>query len=136
MAKKRRTKKRSVTHPSSLPGRPGYRSRPGSSGLDPMDTYQESAFMEGRFVRQLLTGRLRTRNPVYLAFMLVCGIGLLLPLCAILVGSANVEDGSSILCIGPLGLMGAALVINVVLSIRIIKRRRPRRAEKRRKKLK
>ena len=41
-------------------GFPGYRTRPDRSGLDPVDTYREEAFMEGMFLKRLFTLKLRT----------------------------------------------------------------------------
>jgi hypothetical protein len=53
----------------TIPGRPGYRTRPGRSGLDPLDNRFELAYMEGLFIRRLITGRLRTHNVLYLVLM-------------------------------------------------------------------
>jgi hypothetical protein len=58
---------------SQLPGLPGYRTRQGRSGYDPLDTNREAAFMEGTFYRNLFTLRLRTRNAFYLVLMFIFG---------------------------------------------------------------
>ncbi len=58
-------------------GEPGYRTRLGRSGLDPIDTAGEEARMEGKFYRRLFTLTLRTNNPFYLALMLVSGSAIL-----------------------------------------------------------
>jgi hypothetical protein len=58
---------------NQLSGFPGYRTRQGRSGYDPLDTNREAAFMEGTFYRNLFTFRLRTRNPFYLVLMFVLG---------------------------------------------------------------
>jgi len=60
-----------------LPGMPGFRNRPKRSGLDPVDTYREEAFMEGVFYRRLFTLQVRTRNRFYLALMTIGGVALL-----------------------------------------------------------
>lgn len=56
------------------PGLPGYRTREGRSGLDPIDTNLESAYMEGTFYRNLFTLKIRTRNIFYLILMFVFGV--------------------------------------------------------------
>ena len=65
------------TDPSNLPGWPGYRTRSNRSGLDPVDSYREQAFLEGMFIRKLFPLQLRTRNRFYLFLMLLFGLGLL-----------------------------------------------------------
>jgi hypothetical protein len=49
-----------------FPGVPGYRTREGRSGLDPIETNLEGAYMEGTFYRKLFTLKVRTRNIFYL----------------------------------------------------------------------
>jgi hypothetical protein len=61
-----------------LPGFPGYRTRPGRTGLDPLDNNREAARAEGLFYRKLFTMQLRTRNPFYLTLMAVFGLPLLI----------------------------------------------------------
>lgn len=63
-------------NPNGLPGFPGYRTRRGRSGYDPLDTNREAAFMEGTFYRNLFTLRLKTRNVFYLTLMFISGISL------------------------------------------------------------
>jgi hypothetical protein len=47
-----------------LRGWPGYRTRPGRSGLDPLDNEFELAQMEGKFIRALISGKLDPRGPI------------------------------------------------------------------------
>ena len=54
-------------------GLPGYRTRNGRTGYDPLDTRAEAARMEGLFIKNLFTLKLRTRNPFYLILMAVFG---------------------------------------------------------------
>jgi hypothetical protein len=61
-----------------IPGRPGYRNRPGRSGLDPLDNEFELARMEGIFIRALITGRLRPNELFYRILMFVFGVFCLL----------------------------------------------------------
>jgi hypothetical protein len=65
---------------SSLQGFPGYRTRAGRSGLDPVDNDAESGHMAGVFIRRLLTGRLRTRNPITLLLLALLGLACIAPL--------------------------------------------------------
>jgi hypothetical protein len=56
---RRRYRKR-VSQPFALdlgPGDPGYRLRPGASGFDPFETYQETGRVFGLLLRDFLTGR-------------------------------------------------------------------------------
>jgi hypothetical protein len=64
---------------SSLRGYPGYRTREGRSGLDPIDNDAEGGHMVGVFLRRLLTGKLRTRNPFSLFVLAVIGLICLTP---------------------------------------------------------
>jgi len=57
-----------------LQGWPGYRTRGQRSGLDPVDTRAETGHMQGVFIRNLITLRARTRNPVYLTLMFIFGV--------------------------------------------------------------
>jgi len=109
---------------SILPGTPGYRTRDHQSGLDPLDTSTEAARMEGKFYRALFTGRLRTRNPISLLFMLV-GAMLLLPLpllaaYGLLTSPDLLPTGIAVVLLGVIllfGSFGVALLPNFVLSL-------------------
>lgn len=47
-----RRRSRSITNASTLaPGQPGYRTRPGRTGLDPLETRQEMGYMIGLAIR-------------------------------------------------------------------------------------
>lgn len=59
---------------SALPGWPGFRTREGHSGWDPVDTRTEAAHTAGTLIHRLFTGR--TRNPIFL--FLLSGLGLVL----------------------------------------------------------
>ena len=61
-------------------GFPGHRLLPGKSGLDPMDTYLEQAYIEGVLLRQLFTLQLTTSNPFYIILGSVIGIMLVMPI--------------------------------------------------------
>lgn len=58
------------------PGDPGYRLRPGASGLDPMETYTEGGRVFGLLIKGAVTGRL---GPFPLMSLLVlCGLAIIL----------------------------------------------------------
>ena len=104
---------------TELEGWPGHRTQPGKSGLDPLESDFEAAHMTGVFLRNLLTGRLRTHNPVYLALMLVLGLLCLAPL-ALAIYEA--WAGNSVPLIGcaylaPLAGVGALLLVNFGLCL-------------------
>ncbi len=105
---------------SSLPGLPGYRTRPGRSGLDPLDTRNEAAHMEGLFLRNVFTLRARTRNPFYLLLMFILGV---IPLAMTVVLIFGGMVGWSELSLGTILyflfflLIAGALTINFLLSV-------------------
>lgn len=114
------------------PGFPGYRTRQDRSGLDPLDTNRETAFMEGTFYRKLFTLKLKTRNPIYLALMFISGIFASVFMSFALYwiitepkyGAGNFVYylGFIILCLlwGFFLSVGLALLANFVVNLRII----------------
>ena len=77
-SKKLKTKDDQST--SILPGWPGYRTREGRSGYDPIDSRTEAAHSFATFVQRLFTAQLKTRNPVTLFVMGGLGVVLVIPL--------------------------------------------------------
>jgi hypothetical protein len=61
-----------------LPGQPGYRTRDGRSGLDPIDMRTEAAHTAGTIIQKLFTGSIR--NPFYLLLLGILGLVLITPL--------------------------------------------------------
>ena len=102
-----------------LPGWPGYRTRPGRSGFDPLDNEFELAHMQGLFLRRLLTGRLRTKEPAYLTAMVIIGLAAVAPTTvALLAMNSPGEAGLVLACLmSPLALFGTSLLINATLSL-------------------
>jgi len=96
-------------------GFPGYRTRENRSGLDPLDTRAEAAFMEGTFYRNLYTLRLRTRNSFYLVLMFVFGV---VPFSgSVALAIATFTTSASWLILILPSLITFPLTINFVLSI-------------------
>ena len=63
-----------------MPGWPGYRTAPGRSGLDPVESYSELGHVLGLCLRDLLFFRIRTRNILSWIGMAVVGFLFLAPL--------------------------------------------------------
>ena len=59
-----------------LPGWPGYRTRPGRSGYDPIDYQIEAAQMTGRMIKMLATGRYYIQHPFFFLVLLLLGPGI------------------------------------------------------------
>jgi hypothetical protein len=102
------------------PGLPGCRLQAGHAGLDPIENLTEAAFVYGRFIRDLFTGKLRTHNPIWLIAMAVAGIGLFAPF-AILAqfAWATGEIGAMVfaLFLFPLALAAIALWMNFIRNL-------------------
>jgi len=52
----------------------GFPDWQGRSGLDPVDTYRNEAYVEGAFLKRLFSFKLRTRNVISLIAMLIFGL--------------------------------------------------------------
>ena len=76
-SKKSRDKDQLNNTNAALPGWPGYRTREGRSGYDPIDTRTEAAHTAGTLIHRLFTGRVR--NPVYLLLLGILGLVLVSP---------------------------------------------------------
>jgi hypothetical protein len=121
---------------NQFPGLPGYRTRRGRSGYDPLDTNREAAFMEGMFYRKLLTLKVRRHNAFYLALMLIFGIAvsgfMSFAWYAILSTPTFGEKdlvyylvfGSLYLMFGLVLAIGLALLVNFAINIGVILRTR------------
>ena len=104
---------------STLQGWPGYRTRAGRSGLDPVDNRTEAGHMAGLVIRDLLTVTLVTRNPFYLFTFGVLGVLFLAPF-GLAIFSALQGSGfpfSGWLVTGILGLVGVILLINLFRNL-------------------
>lgn len=100
--------------PSPLPGWPGYRTRDGRSGYDPIDTRTEAAHTVGTFIQYLFTGRLRIKNPIYLVISGVLGLALVIPLILAIAETFNrnmfsLDAWITLLIVG---IVGLAILIN------------------------
>jgi hypothetical protein len=103
----------------TLPGWPGYRTRNGRSGYDPIDARTEAAHLSGTLIQQLFTGQLRIENPIYLFILGVLGLVLISPLVfAILeMMKGNLLSWDSWIFLLITGLIGLAVLINSIKNL-------------------
>jgi tetratricopeptide (TPR) repeat protein len=102
-----------------MTGWPGHRTRQGRSGYDPLESEFDAAHVQGVVIRRLLDRKLRTRNPFYLAFMIVFGLVLCLTIAPIIVTIRNFDWLSPVILVTqiPCCAVGIALLVNVSLSL-------------------
>lgn len=116
------TESRDATEPPAFLGLPGYRTQTGHTGLDPIESVSEVAFLQGKFIRQLIAGDLRTHNPIYLAAMTIAGLLLIAPfglgLLASMYGGWTLQTFGLTLLFAPIALVGWKLWIAVNASVR------------------
>jgi hypothetical protein len=111
------------SNPGALPGWPGYRTRDGRSGYDPIDNRTEAAHMAGTFIQKLFAGQLRIRNPVYLFLLCVSGLVLIIPLILAISETmkGNPFSWDAWIFVLITGIVGLAALINFLKNlIRII----------------
>ncbi len=110
------------TEPPSLLGLPGYRTQTGHTGLDPIETLSEMAFLQGKFIRLLITGQLQTNHPISLAAMALAGVGLIVPFVFCLLTSMysgwNEQRLWVTFALAPFALIGWMLWIDLNVSLR------------------
>lgn len=115
-SKKSKTKDRQ-TDTGPLPGWPGYRTREGRSGYDPVDTRTEAAHMAGSILQKLFTGR--ARNPVHLLLLGLFGLVLLAPL---LLAISEMRNGNSLpwngwVFVTIAGIAGLVILVNFIRNL-------------------
>jgi hypothetical protein len=104
---------------NSLRGYPGYRTRPGRSGLDPVDNDAEGGHMAGVLLRRLLTGKLRTRHPLTLLLWAILGLACLAPLLLAILEAlcGNILPFGAWVLIAISSLLGIALLVNFTRNL-------------------
>lgn len=109
---------------SSYPGNPGYRNQAGRSGLDPVHSYKEAAFVEGTFYRKLFKLAVRTRKPFSLFLLLVAGASFAVPFWVMVFEYINFGslDLVVVLILAIPGILGSFAVANFLVNIAIITR--------------
>ena len=126
MSKKNAPKSPSTTtdkdnreNPSILPGWPGYHTRDGRSGYDPIDTRTEAAHVSGSFLQKLFAGQLRIKNPIVLFLSGVFGLALITPLLLAIfeVLGGNLSSLGGWLPFLVAGAFGTALLFNFIKNL-------------------
>jgi hypothetical protein len=114
---KKQTEKGLPESSSELPGWPGYRTREGRSGYDPIDTRTEAAHTAGTLIQRLFSGEVR--KPIYLLLLGVLGLILITPLIlAILeIGQGNVLPWNAWVFLLIAGTAGIVMLINFVRNL-------------------
>ena len=100
-----------------LPGWPGYRTRDGRSGLDPIDTRTEAAHTAGTIIQKLFTGRIE--NPIYLFLLGVLGLALITPLILAIseMLNGNLFPWNAWIFLLVTGFVGLAILINFIKNL-------------------
>jgi hypothetical protein len=101
----------------SLQGWPGYRTRAGRSGLDPVDNNAEGGHMAGAMLRRLLTGELHARNPLALLLLAVLGLVCIAPLILAVLEAFR----GNLLPFGAWVLITISFVLGIALLVNLIK---------------
>jgi hypothetical protein len=107
---------------SSLPGWPGYRTRQGRSGYDPIDSRAEAGHMAGTILQRLFTGQIRNRIVLFLLSFL--GLILITPFVAVVseARNGNLFPWSAWLFALVIAIVGTAISVNVIRNlVRIIR---------------
>ena len=98
-------------------GYPGYRTRQGRSGYDPLDRNAEEGHLDGVIIRKLLSNKFRTRDPFYLGIMAYAGV------LFFLYGAVPFTLGTAgyflSIVTSPYLVVGLALLKNVYLSFQL-----------------
>jgi hypothetical protein len=105
--------------PEVLPGWPGYRTREGRSGLDPIDARTEAAHTFGTLIQALFTGRIRVTNPIVLFLYGAAGLVLMAPffLAVFETIKGNLFAWDAWILLGLAGIFGLALLIVFIKNL-------------------
>ena len=97
-----------------LPGWPGYRTRAGRSGYDPIDTRTEAAHTAGTLIQRLFTGDVK--RPLYLFLWCALGLVLVTPLVLAILESLNGKmlPWNAWIFLLVTGIAGIVILINFV----------------------
>jgi hypothetical protein len=104
-----------------LSGFPGYRTRPGRSGYDYLDSYYEMAFVEGLLLRVLVTGKPRTRNPLYLLLgLFLFLVDTIIPaiFCVDDILNSKSIDPMTFLLFSPCIIFGVVILVNIFFCLK------------------
>lgn len=116
-AKKAKSSDQQDNTSAQLPGWPGYRTREGRSGYDPIDTRTEAAHTAGTMIQRLFTGRIQ--NPVYVILVGVLGLVLITPLVLAMFEmlNGNLLPWNGWLFVLITGIAGLVILINFIRNL-------------------
>jgi hypothetical protein len=102
---------------STLPGWPGYRTREGRSGYDPIDSRAEAGHMAGTILQKLFTGHIKNRLALFL--LSVLGLVLVAPLVLAIseARNGNLFAWSAWLFTLVIAMLGIAILVNVIKNL-------------------
>jgi len=114
---KKQSDKDKQDNASHLPGWPGYRTRDGRSGYDPIDTRTEAAHTAGTIIQRLFTGEVR--KPIYLFLLGILGMILITPL---VLAIAEIRNGNTLpwsawVFLLITGIAGLVILINFIKNL-------------------
>lgn len=100
-----------------LPGWPGYRTREGRSGYDPIDTRTEAAHTAGTILQRLFTGQFKNRVHI----LLLGGMGLVLT-APLVLGIFETISGNQLpwnawMFLVITGIAGVVILINFIRNL-------------------
>ncbi|HEY6072146.1 MAG TPA: hypothetical protein VIV15_01860, partial [Anaerolineales bacterium] len=104
--------------PESGLGWPGYRTRKGRTGWDPVDADNEAAHMSGTVLQRLFYGRIQHPISLFLAGLLGAVMAAPLVLALLdLVGGNPITRLDSWLVLLLIGIAGIAILVNVLRNL-------------------
>lgn len=99
-----------------LVGWPGYRTSNNKSGLGYLESQAEWAHMQGLMIRWMITGKFKTRNPVYRLFMGLCALFSVSPLLLLFSEQGRIVLLRNWSFFLPAVVIGVLLLLNLVFS--------------------
>jgi hypothetical protein len=116
-SKKSKNKDKQVTASDQLQGWPGFRTRAGRSGYDPIDTDTEAAHTAGTIVHKLFVGRVQ--NPVFLFLLGVVGLVVVTPLVLAIIEvlNGNVLPLGAWIYLLITGIPGLFILVNFIRNL-------------------
>jgi hypothetical protein len=114
---KKKKDKNTPKDSADLPGWPGYRTREGRSGYDPIDTRTEAAHTAGTIIRNLFTGQVR--KPLHLFLLGLLGLLLSAPLVLAVFETiaGRLLPWSAWIYLSIAGIIGLGILVNFIRNL-------------------
>jgi hypothetical protein len=111
-------------NPNNIPGLPGYRTRDGRSGYDPVDSGTEGGHVLGVFLQRFFTGQLKTKKPIHRFLLAIFGLLLVLPFAFAIIenylGNPLTLDGW--IFVTATSVIGVIAITNLIKNLVVIRR--------------